>query len=214
MFWAGTEGVGEHNKVKGTWHSARTTDTEWPEEKRIPGIYLEYTDGVHVVEWTAMDLFGDTVQMIPAKTKKMKHNRKNKKRKHEQAPGYTETFPEEATEWLGYGSLLKVRFKSKWRPGQVIGRGTKGILVQYSDGVGEHDDLHSRGCRVKVFRRRVDMDELYDSTPWLLCPLPAEGVVPRSGLGDIVPGTCRRKNSARRSQLSWEKERSGWKITL
>ena len=47
----------------------------------------------------------------------------------------------------------------------MIGRGTKGILVQYSDGVGEHDDLHSRGCRVKVFRRRVDMDALYDNTP-------------------------------------------------
>ena len=52
---------------------------------------------------------------------------------------------------------MKVKFKSKWCPGQVIGRGTKGILVQYSDGVGEHDDLHSRGCRVKVSRRRVDI---------------------------------------------------------
>ena len=168
VFWAGIEGGGEHNKVKGTWHSARTTNMEWPEEKGIPGVYLEYTDGV--VEWTAMDLFGDTVQIIPTKTKKMKHNQKNKKRKQDQAPGYTETFPAEATEWLGYGSLVKVKFKSEWCPGQVIGRGAKGILVQYSDGVGEHDDLHSRGCRVKVFRRRVDMDALYDSTPWMRCP--------------------------------------------
>ena len=46
MFWAGIEGAGEHNKVKGTWHSARTTDTEWPEEKGISGVYLEYTNGI------------------------------------------------------------------------------------------------------------------------------------------------------------------------
>ena len=72
MFWAGIEGTGEHNKMKGTWHSARTTNTEWPEEKGIPGVYLEYTDGI--VEWTAMDIFGDTVQVIPTTTKKMKHN--------------------------------------------------------------------------------------------------------------------------------------------
>ena len=71
---------------------------------------------------------------------------------------------------MDYGLLLKVKFRSGWHPGQVIGRGTKGILVQYSDGAGEYDDLHKRGCRVKVFRRRVDMDALYDSTPLLLCP--------------------------------------------
>ena len=57
VFWAGIEGAGEHNKVKGTWHSARTMDTKWPEEKGIPGVCLEYTDGI--VEWTAMNLFGD-----------------------------------------------------------------------------------------------------------------------------------------------------------
>ena len=153
----------------------------------------------------------------------MKHNKKNEKRKHEQAPEYTETFPEEATEWLGYGSLLTVKFKSRWCPGQVIGRGAKGILVQYSDEVGEHDDLHSRGCRVKVFRRRVDMDALYDMTAHPGCSahsaemtkhVPAGGVVPRSGLGDTVPGTCRENKSARRSQLNRKKERSVWKITL
>ena len=163
MFWAGVEGTREHNKVKGTWHSARATNAEWPEEKGVPGVYLEYTDGI--VEWTAMGLFGDTMQIILPKTKRMKHNRKDKKRKQDQALEYTETFPEEATEWLGYGSLMKVKFRSGWHPGQVIGRDTKGILVQYSDGVGEHDDLHRRGCRVKVFRRRVDMEALYDSTP-------------------------------------------------
>ena len=85
-----------------------------------------------------MDLFGDTVQIIPARTEKMKHNKKSKKRKQEQPPEYTETFPKEATEWLGYGSLISVKFKSRWCTGQVLGRGEEGILVQYSDGVGEH----------------------------------------------------------------------------
>ena len=60
-----------------------------------------------------MDPFGDTVQMVPKTTKKMKHNTKNKKREHGQAPAYTETFPVGATEWLGYGSLLDVKFKSR-----------------------------------------------------------------------------------------------------
>ena len=84
-------------------------------------VCLEYTDGI--VEWTAMDLFGDTLQMIPKTTKKMKHTTKNKKKKHEHAPAYTETFPMEATEWLSYGSLLSVKFKSRWYPGRAIGRG-------------------------------------------------------------------------------------------
>ena len=71
---------------------------------------------------------------------------------------------------------MKVKFRSGWYQGQVVGRGKKGVLVQYSDGVGEHDDLHKRGCRVKVFRRRVDMDALYDNTPWLLCPFRGDDV--------------------------------------
>ena len=53
------------------------------------------------------------MSMIPETTKKMKHNTKNKKREHGQAPAYTETFPVGATEWLGYGSLLDVKFKSR-----------------------------------------------------------------------------------------------------
>ena len=58
-----------------------------------------------------------------------------------------------------------MKFDSRWCQGRVIGRGEKGILVQLSDGVGGHDDLHKRGCKVRVFRRRVNMNELYDSTP-------------------------------------------------
>ena len=37
VFLAGVGGAGEHNKVEGTWHSARTTTAEWPEEKGTPG---------------------------------------------------------------------------------------------------------------------------------------------------------------------------------
>ena len=95
MYWAGTEGAGEHNKVKGTWHSTRTANTEWPTKKGIPRVYLEYTDGI--VEWTAMDLIRDTIQMLPTTTKKMKHNTKCRKRKQDHALEYTKTFPEEAS---------------------------------------------------------------------------------------------------------------------
>ena len=182
--------------MKGTRHSARTTTTEWPDEKGIPGVYLhvEYTDGI--VEWTAMDLFGDTVQIIPAKTKKMRHNTRSRKRKQDQSLEYTERFPEEATEWLGYGSLVSVKFNSRWCPRQVTSRGERGVLVQYSDGVGEHDDLHKRGCRVKVVRRRVNMEELRNCTPQhpgcsvhseeVTKHVPAGDVAPRSGLRDIL----------------------------
>ena len=131
VFWAGVEGTGEHNKVKGTWHSAGTTNTEWPEEKGIPGVYLEYTDGI--VEWTAMDLFGDTVQLIPPKTKRMRHNTRDKKRKQDQALEYTETFPEEATEWLGYGSLLRVKFRQGCNPISSPTREKCGIKIFHQD---------------------------------------------------------------------------------
>ena len=196
VFWAGIEGTGEHNKVKGTWHSARTTNTEWPKGKGIPGVYLVNIDGI--VEWTAMDLFGSTVQIIPTMPKKVKHSTRNRKRTLDQALEYTETFPAEATEWLGYGLLLKVKFRSGRYQGQVIGRGKKGVLVQYSEGMGEHDGLHRRGCRVNVFRRRVGMDALYDSTPWLLCPFG----------GDDEACTCRRC-----SDETWPIKSSSWNLS-
>ena len=94
--------------------------------------------------------------------------------------------------------MISVKFKSRWCPRQVIGRGEEGILVQYSDGVGEHDDLHSRGCRVKVFRRRVDMDELCDSTPWLLCPFG----------GSDEACTCRRCSTEK-----WPGRYSSWNLS-
>ena len=47
-------------------------------------------------------------------------------------------------------------------------------MVQYPDGVATHDDLHKRGCRIKVFRRGVDVDALYARSPWMGCPLAGE----------------------------------------
>ena len=82
--------------MKGAWHSARTTTTEWPEEKGIPGVHLECTDGI--VEWTAMNLFGDTVQVIPtiSNTKKMKHSMHEGQEQEAGATTgvHTEIFPE------------------------------------------------------------------------------------------------------------------------
>ena len=47
-------------------------------------------------------------------------------------------FPEGATEWLGYGSTVKVKFKGKWCTGTVIGREPEGVMVRYADGIGVH----------------------------------------------------------------------------
>ena len=101
---------------------------------------------------------------------------------------------------LGYGSLVNVKFKSRWCPGQAIGSGEKGILVQYSNGVGEHDDLHVRGCRVKVFRRRVDMEELYESTPSMLCPF--------GGKDELEACTCMRCRTEK-----WPERYSSWNLS-
>ena len=159
VFWAGVGGEGEHMKVPGTWHPATVSTMEWPEDRGEPGLYLKYAaDGFE--EWTAISLFGDTVLPIES-TKKMKPNVNIKKRKQDQVE-YTEHFPKEATEWLGYGAQVKVKWGSKWIPGTVVGREPGGIMVKYEgrkqDSIGVHPDLHTRGCRIKVFRRRVNLD--------------------------------------------------------
>ena len=112
VFWAGVDGLGVHLGVPGTWHPAIVSDMEWPDDKGEPGLYLKYaTDGLE--EWTAMSLFGDTVLPIET-TKKMRHNVKDRKRKQD-CVEYTEQFPREATDWLGHGATIKV----KWG-GQVV----------------------------------------------------------------------------------------------
>ena len=95
------------------------------------------------------------------------------------------------------------------------------MLVQYFDGVGEDDDLHSRGCRVKVFRRKVDMEEMCENVPLILCPFG----------GEDEECTCMRCQTGKWPERysSWNmaeqqiseakliapnKEKSGWRITL
>ena len=170
--WAGTEGNAKHNKVKGTWYPATTTTMEWPEDKGIPGIYLKYEDGTE--EWAAMDLFGDTIERITPITQGALLEKKKRKRKH-LIIEHTERFPPETTEWLGYGAKLEVKFRGKWCAGEVIEQQRGGILVQYSDGVCLHEwegerALHTRGCRIKVFKKNGDKDEVYKRSPWLECP--------------------------------------------
>ena len=110
VFWAGVDGLGVHLKVPGTWHPATVSNMEWPEDKGEPGLYLKYAaDGLE--EWTAMSLFGDTVLPIET-TKKMKPNVNDRKRKQD-CVEYTEQFPREATEWLGYGATLKVKWGAR-----------------------------------------------------------------------------------------------------
>ena len=70
----------------------------------------------------------------------------------------TDKFPEGATEWLGYGSTVKVKFKGKWCTGTVIGRESEGVMVRYADVIGVHRDLHTRGRKIKTFKRRIDLD--------------------------------------------------------
>ena len=47
-------------------------------------------------------------------------------------------------------------------------------MVKYADRVETHDDLHSRGCRIRACRRRIDMDELYRKCQWMTYPFREE----------------------------------------
>ena len=119
-----------------------------------------------------MDLFGDTVLPIlvngnPYKSVKRKPN-------GELALALAEKFPEGAIEFLGYGAIVEVKWKKRWHRGQVIGKEEGGLMVRYRDGVATHGDLHQIGCRIKVFRRNVDIDAIYERSPWLKCPLLGE----------------------------------------
>ena len=121
-------------RVPGTWHPATVSTMEWPGNKGESGLYLRYTDGME--EWTAISLFGDTVVEVES-TKKMRRSAKDKKRKQGAAES-TDKFPESATEWLGYGATVRVKFKGKWCQGTVIGREHEAVMVQYEDGIVTH----------------------------------------------------------------------------
>jgi len=58
--------------------------------------------------------------------------------------------------------------------GKVVGRERGKVMVKYADGVGTHDDLHYRGCRIRTCRRQIDLDELYRNCPWMTCPFQEE----------------------------------------
>ena len=73
----------------------------------------------------------------------------------------TDKFPEGVTEWLGYGATFKVKFKGMWCMGTVIGREPKEVMVRYADVIGVHRDLHTRACKKKTLKRRIDLDERY-----------------------------------------------------
>lgn len=117
-------------RVPGTWHPATVSAMEWPDDKGEHGLYLRYVDGTE--EWTGISLFGDTVVEMKS-TKKLRRNPESRKRKQGAAKD-TEKFPKEATEWLGYGARVRVRFGERWCAGTVIGREHEGAMVQYKDG--------------------------------------------------------------------------------
>ena len=43
-------------------------------------------------------------------------------------------------------------------------------MVQYPDVIGIHDDLHTRGCRITKFKRRIDLDEKCRQDECIVCP--------------------------------------------
>ena len=64
-----------------------------------------------------------------------------------------------------YGAGLMVRFEKRWCVGKVVrkvvGRERGKVMVKYADGIGIHSDLHTRGCRIRSCRRRMDLDKVY-----------------------------------------------------
>ena len=63
-----------------------------------------------------------------------------------------------------------MRFKNSWCVGKVIGEEGGKLTVKYADGIVAHDNLHTVGCRIRKFKRKIDMDELYKASPWMKCP--------------------------------------------
>ena len=161
-----------HTKIagstrRGIWQSGRVTELCWPSEQATPGAFIRY-DSDHVEEWHSIEMFGDTVELIKVPKDKLKPL--NNGTKETVSITHKEQFPKEATEWLGYGASLQVRFGKRWCLGKVIGREGDKVMVSYSDGVGTHSDLHTRGCRIRSCRKRIDLDKMYRECPWMKCP--------------------------------------------
>ena len=47
-------------------------------------------------------------------------------------------------------------------------------MVQYDDEIVAHRDLHTRGCKIKTFKRRIDLDERYRQDESMKCPFRQE----------------------------------------
>ena len=70
--------------------------------------------------------------------------------------------------------MVRVKFKGKWCQGAVIGREHETVMVQYDDGTVTHRDLHTRGCKIKTFKRRINLDERYRQDESMKCPFRQE----------------------------------------
>ena len=70
-----------------------------------------------------VEMFGDTIELITVP--KDKHKTINGDKKAVTIT-HQEQFPKEATEWLGYGDELQVRFGKRWCVGKVVGGERRG----------------------------------------------------------------------------------------
>jgi ribonuclease HI len=184
VLWTHPKGTSKHYNLTGEWHSGTVTNLEWPDSQGTPGAWVAYDDGV--VEWHPMDMCGDTLlPLTPPATK----------------PGllYDEVFPKGVTDWLGFGARLQVKTGGAWYVGQVIGREGNGVMVQYRDSIDVHSDLHTRGCRIRSFKPKIDIEALYAREPWRQCPY---------GGGDEAC-TCPRCTHSK-----WPERYAQWELTL
>ena len=152
VMWTSPEGV-KCGNLRGQWFKGKVVNLEWPPGSGIPGAWIKYEDGS--VHWHGMDLFDTTIK--PRNAHKRDH---------------THTWPVAATEWLGVGSRVSVRWPAAgWHRGKVIGSDRHGVIVGYGDGSAvAHDNLHRCGCRIHEFRRDMDQVRYYRERPELGCP--------------------------------------------
>jgi hypothetical protein len=155
-FKQGTQGEKLDN-LRGTWHPGKVVELGWPEGKGVPGVKVRYIGGDEV--WHGMDKTGFLLRPL---TKPI-----GKKGKP-----YSTMFPETAVAWLGIESRVGVKWDGiGWCDAQVVGTDRHGVILQYDNGTTvAHNDLHTRGCRIKEFRRQRDQTTYYKDRPWLKCP--------------------------------------------
>ena len=158
--WTDCKGTKAGN-LRGRWWKGRVVRLEWPADKGTPGVVIQYADGMR--EWHGIDTCNVTVR---PRTQPKGANHKP----------FDTMFPKEAVEWLGIGSRLAVKWiGAGWPEGTVVGTDRHGTMVRYSDGSAvAHKDLHTRGCKIKEFRRPRDQRLYYQERPWEQCPYEGE----------------------------------------